>query len=385
MEVLKFLNKYIEGTPADALAELKAAFGIKHSYNEEYDLYVLNYDQIDSAKHKFAEIVCECRSLVLEVNEITGNFCVVSRSFDRFFNYGESDQEYHIKDVRAVEKMDGSLIGLFYHDGQWLYRTRSVIMPEGEINGLDVTWKDIIEPLMPSLPFMTASADMLDLYEDTFILELVAPHNRVVVRYNEPALRLLAVRDRFGTYAGTDYCDFIAQKLDFGRPREYNFDSWDEALEAAKELPNLEEGFVFYTNWDNPVLKIKNPAYVAAHHLRGEGVLNPKRICDLIIMGEVDEYLSVFPEDDEILAPYVQAHRRMVDSVHLAWKYYGRVADQKEFAMKVKDTPFAAILFSMKKGLTYSEAWSRMTQNSKREMINRAMAKSLAADKWRDG
>ncbi len=38
--------------------------------------------------------------------------------------------------------------------------------------------------------------------------------------------------------------------------------------------------------------KIKSPSYVAIHHLRGEG-LCPKKIAELILINETDEYLNI--------------------------------------------------------------------------------------------
>ncbi len=75
MKVVDYLKK-------NGLAALEAEFAIKSKLYEE-GLIVLNYDQIYSAP-KAHPIVVECRGLILDTD-----FNVVSRSLDRFFNYGE--------------------------------------------------------------------------------------------------------------------------------------------------------------------------------------------------------------------------------------------------------------------------------------------------------
>ena len=75
------IMKTIEYIKKNGIESLKSEFGI--NVKEYDDLFVLNYDQIESPKTH--PIVQECRSLILDKQ-----FNVVSRSFDRFFNFGEN-------------------------------------------------------------------------------------------------------------------------------------------------------------------------------------------------------------------------------------------------------------------------------------------------------
>ena len=76
MKVQKYLKEH-------GLAKLQEEFSIKVKEYPE-GLLVLNYDQISSPKSN--EITVECRALILDKD-----FNVVSRSFDRFFNWKELD------------------------------------------------------------------------------------------------------------------------------------------------------------------------------------------------------------------------------------------------------------------------------------------------------
>lgn len=237
MKTIEFLNQY-------GILELCAQYAIK--VNQWEDLYVLNYCQIDSPKTH--DITKECRSLV--VTQKNDKWVVVSRSFDRFFNYGEAGTEqYKIEDLIAYEKLDGSLIGLFYWNGEWLFRTRSMIMPETSVNGFDTTWLELFNQAIIN----TGILEKLGYFDigNTYIFELTSPVNRVVTRYTEPKVTLLATREnKTGNYV-------FQSEFQNVRPKHFHFSNLHECLKAAKELRNLEEGYVLYTNQGEPVMKVK--------------------------------------------------------------------------------------------------------------------------------
>lgn len=365
MKVVNFLKDNQEGnSPEKCLELLKEAYGIKYSIWED-KLVVLNYDQI--ASPKLHPITKECRSLVLEL----GTWEVVSRSFDRFLNYGESGtgEDWELPSMEAYEKMDGSLIGIFSYNGVNLYRTRSMIMPTSIINEWvsELTWKEAIETAIGGSPYFTIKGV-------TLICELTCIENRVVVKYENPnpTLTLLAVRTTEGDYLDRTKLDKILEGFTFlHSPKKYSFNTISECLTSAKNLPDLHEGFVMYKD-GVPLGKVKNPAYVAAHHLRGEG-LNKRRIFDLLIMGEVEEYLSVFPEDESVFTKYLKAYQllgeelqkveEVVDQSHLLSK--------KEFALSVMDSEFKHIAFTCRnKKVSAETAFSMLTRTAKYGLID---------------
>ena len=93
---------------------------------------------------------------------------------------------------------------------------------------------------------------------------------------------------------------------------------------------------------------IKSPVYVAIHHIKGEG-LNPKRISQIVLTNEVDEYLKYFPEDAQHFEPYIAAHQSLVVDLASAFEATAHITDQKDFAMAVKALPYSGILFTCKK------------------------------------
>jgi len=333
MHVINYLNS------GKTLEDLNIEFGIKVSSNELFkDIFVLNYDQINSPKNH--GIVKECRSLVLGKAD-NNKFVIISRAFDRFFNYGENDFFPSIEDLTCFEKIDGSLISVFYTEEYgWLYRTKSMIMPTLPVNGFERTWKEIIEP---SICWGTLPDNLNK--DNTYIFEVVSRENRVVVKYEECCAYLLAVRNNnTGDYVERSE---ILGLNNFKSPRKYTFSSTKQCMESVRNLPNLEEGYVAYTANGIPVCKIKSPAYLAAHRIKGEG-LTPPIIRELVVINEQDEYLSVFPEDKHYFEKYLNLWNNIKEDILTVWDSNKYIQDKKEFALKVKDYPFSAVLFKCK-------------------------------------
>ena len=88
---------------------------------EKEDLVCFKYSQIDSDFNE--PLVRECRGIILEKD--TWN--VVAYAFNKFFNFGESyADEIDWASARVLEKVDGSLIKIYYYNG-WRVGTNSTI------------------------------------------------------------------------------------------------------------------------------------------------------------------------------------------------------------------------------------------------------------------
>lgn len=383
MKVLEKLNTYFKASFVvynsgnikmnieTALADLKSIYGIKSKVYFKEGIVVLNYDQIECPKGKGNSVVRECRSLVLYLPTIESpEFTVCSRSFDRFFNVGEVQcdiREADIVNCEAHEKMDGSLVTLYYVEGiGWSWRTKSQAFSEAQINDMGLTFKDLIDQATPEALHNELTMGLPR--EFSYIFEITSPLNRVVVTYDKPELTLLAIRSIYtGKYLSRDLVDEEAKVFGVNRPKRFTFDTLEALSDAVKGLPNLEEGYVMYKD-NKPVAKCKNPAYVAAHHMKGEG-LNPKRICQLVINNELDEYYSVFPEDKEYIEPYAKAFRKLREVCNRDTQFYKGIESQKTFAEAVKDYHWKSLLFTMRKGLTFEEAFDKLTEKYKIELI----------------
>lgn len=162
----------------------------------------------------------------------------------------------------------------------------------------------------------------------------------------------------------------LCKKTGFKLPRVYRFTSHEDMLQKVNNLPDLQEGFVLFDSEGEPVVKVKSKAYLKCHRLRGEGTPTPKRIMDLVIANETDEYLAIFPEDAGLFQPYMTAFYKGLDKVTEVYEDVKGIADQKEFAMAIKHLPYSPLLFTMRnKGDAAYQAFNRLLAQGKYKFI----------------
>lgn len=347
MEVQKFIKA--NGWAALELPPLN----IKVRMYDKEQVAVLNYCQIESPKNN--PITIECRSLILSYPD--GN--VISRSFDRFFNYGEMPDFYADFDINrsvVAEKADGSLIKVYFSPAtnQWEISTRSQAFAEGP-HAIGGVFRDWVLRAMNLTELEFQGAMVLFEQDVTMIMEYTGPENRIVTPYEKSEMVMLAVRNNVtGEYEDAQhYVDLLAgYGMNIRMAHEYKLQTFEDILVAARDLPTLTEGYVVYDPVSGKRVKIKNPSYVAVHHLRENGVPSIKRIFALVLENEQDEYLSYFEQDRKLFEPViaeVEAYRQAMMS---NWELVKHIEDQKEFALavqKFKGTPF---FFNAKKAKT---------------------------------
>ena len=327
--------------------KLKEEFGIKTTHYPEDDLHVLNYSQIDSPKTH--PIVLECRGLVLDYD-----LNIVARTFDRFFNYGEAGTEIHSGKVFAWgDKKDGSFIKVYMHGGVWKLGTRGTAFAEANVGFEDgLTFLKLAyraAGVKSDYEFNQLCKDSWFVPGVTYMFELTARENRVVTQYETPELTFLGAREN-QTGAYLPYSETHARMNPVFKHLSIVVGTPEEMVGAANNLKNLEEGYVGYQD-GAPIMKIKADAYVAVHHLRGEG-LNPKRISELVATGEQDEYLTYFPEDAKHIDPYTDAEATMLFLAEEAYNANCEIVEQKAFALKVKDIPNHDLMFMARRNKT---------------------------------
>jgi len=333
---------------------------IHRKYYPERGLSILNYDQCQSPLYD--PVVKECRSLILDQN-----FRVVSRAFDRFYNWGESKQNIDIDWTKAVvyEKVDGSLVKLFYDfvAERWEFSTRGSAFAEGTVNRHSkITFREYILYAADINEEQLQTLNINPQY--TYIFEVIGRENQVVTRYDQSQLVLLGVRSNLEPYEELKVPDLIKVCVDLQNrcdwnvrlPLTYEFGDMAAVQTGASKLKNLQEGFVVYDGKHR--VKVKNALYVRVHHLRHKP-LDKKRILELIFSGELDEYLQYFPQDQEVTKPYSDQYSALQIEMR---ELYAKVQSlsAKELAQSVSSFPYAWALFqARKKGL--EDPWQIFT------------------------
>lgn len=310
-------------------------YSLKIKDDEGFTLFM--YNQIESDFYN--PIVKEARGVILD---LAGEEpCVVCRAFDKFGNYGEG----YVDDIdwasaRVQEKVDGSIMKVWYYKGNWHLSSNSCIDAFKAALTTGYSLGDIFITLFNDFLF-----DKLD-KDCTYVFELVSPYNRVVIDYGESKLYLIGKRNNL-----TDI-EEIPEDLGMARPAEYPLSSLEECISAAALLNEgdevKKEGFVVVDKNFHRI-KIKSPLYVAKHHV----MTNKPSFEDLVSIwkeGEKEEFLSYFPayanEFDKMDYWEWTLNERLRDGKVL-WDYVDH--DRKRFALEVKNWTLSGFVFEAMK------------------------------------
>lgn len=332
----------------ESFAELNKQFAIKVKHYPEEGIVLLDYHMIDSPKTN--PIVIECRSLIL--NFFT--FDIVSRKFDRFFNYGEAKEYYKDFDLgRSVimEKADGSLIGIYHHNGKWHISTRGMAFAEGE-HAMGGTFREkVLDAFgMDQAEFQSVFSVFNKTL--TFVFEYTSPENRIVTKYEKPEMVLLSANDGEKEWDyETIYCNLMAYGVKNTRKvKTYEVSGIDEVVKLANSLPNLQEGFVIYDPVSKKRMKVKSSLYVVAHAIRGNDPLPTKKnLLNLLFTGELDEFISYFPEWQEKAFDVMREVAKVKFTLAEAWDKHKHLESQKDFALAIKGVKYNSVLFQCRK------------------------------------
>lgn len=262
---------------------------------------------------------------------------IMARPFHKFFNVGEREHtQPHLLDFAAdhtiMDKLDGSMIHpALLRDGRVRFMTRM---------GLTDTARLAERHASPDL--LAALAGFLS-EGVTPIFEFTAPDNRIVVKYEESALTLLALRHRIsGAYAHRGEVETAAHALGVGAVR-----LWERPQAGADFIANVRalkgaEGVVVRFA-DGLWVKIKGEEYALMHKAK-DNISREKNVLAVLLDGAADDLRPLLIEEDR--ARFDEYDRRLfaamlrtaarVESVVAA----GTHLDQKAFATEhLRDAP----------------------------------------------
>jgi RNA ligase len=225
-------------------------------------LYVYSEHCVYDGAWSLATIVA--RGLILDVEHKR----IAATPFPKFFNAGERGEPIPDLPFRAYEKLDGSLIIIYHHDGQWRTATK------GSFESPQAIWaREQLQKL-----------NLANLEQDTtYLAEAVYPENRIVVRYEEPALVMLGAYGSDGLELEHDSVVAAARGLGVRMAKTYAYDSFAGLQAHAKTLPRSEEGFVVRFS-SGQRLKIKGDEYKRIHALISN--VTPLAIWDIMRAGD---------------------------------------------------------------------------------------------------
>lgn len=193
---------------------------------------------------------------------------ILSRGFDKFFNYHERvdiDPAPDFLDCEFREKIDGSLLIVSVINGKLNVRTRGTLDAYTQYPNTKFEYDYFIK---------TKYKDVFDYILEagegrSYLFEHTTPRNVIVLNYGpEPKLKLLGIISNETGYLETsnDYLDGFAQLYNIERPQKYVIES-SEDVQKLLEIQNIE-GFVLYYDGGQKMKKLKTEEYLQKHRIR---------------------------------------------------------------------------------------------------------------------
>jgi RNA ligase len=251
---------------------------------------------------------------------------VVATPFPKFFNVGEHAESLPDLPFETFEKLDGSLIILFHHKGEWRTATK------GSLGSEQAKWAaDWIQ---------RHDLSCLDA-ETTYLAEAIYPENRIVVHYQHTGLVLLAAYRADGSEIGYDELTTLGNRLGWKTAKRYQFNAVSELLALAKTLPPSEEGFVL--RFSNGLrLKVKGDEYCRIHRMVSR--LTPLAMWEAMQAGDdLEAVRKQLPEEfwadfDRIIALLKQHAESLIAAVKAEADKVADLSD-KEVGLRLESFP----------------------------------------------
>ena len=263
---------------------------------------VLDYADRATFDRVWTPETTRCRGLIARVRD--GK--IEGRPFDKFFNLNEPGIAHAtltalpaMDAIRITAKLDGSMITIWYDSEQraWRCATRGNFASDQAIAAhawLDarIDWRRL-DPAY------------------TFIGEWCSPENRVVVRYKDASLSVLAMRHlETGVEADLDVLLTVAGELELGVAPIYPAHAIDEVIARAAQERGIE-GWVL--SWRTPSgyterLKVKTAEYIALNALIAN--FSVKRVHESLVTGRFEDYAIQLPDELQSEAQRIAAEIR---------------------------------------------------------------------------
>jgi T4 RnlA family RNA ligase len=315
------------------------------------DFYLYNYKDV-VATERDDPVIVKCRGLVLK-----GDGTVMARPFDRFFNEGEPcATKIDWSSAVALEKLDGTLVNLWWSGAKWEVTTRGSFYPREDLEEAFDVW---FNSLFKGYVYLGTSEYFK---EFTYMFELISSKNRIVTKYDCNFVALLGIRNnRTGKELSWNHVALMAVGLDARFPCALHADEGspmgvERVLNDIKTQKTDFEGYVVVDK-DFNRLKIKSETYKKLARIK---MLNDEDIYTVARDGSekigVDpSYLDAFPEvkdkvefyRDELASYYVGLMRVFEQLKPLLKK------SRKDYALEaVKFVYFKGPLFHLADGRT---------------------------------
>jgi tRNA splicing ligase len=331
MELQEFLRQ-------EGLEKLCNDYNIKANRHQKYpNLVCLKYSQIDSPMGE--KVVQQSRGIIVDE---ANNWEIVSYSYDKFFNYGEPFAvNIDWNTATVYDKVDGSLMVLYYYDNTWQVQSSGTPDGSGEVYGFSFNFAQLFWQIWQELDYQLPQET-----EYCFSFELLSKYNRIVVKYDNNDLVLHGVRN-IKTRQEENPKKW-AKKYGFHLVKTFPLYNWQDIIQTIEKLDPFEsEGYVVCDAKFRRI-KVKSPQYVAWAHFRSS--FSTRKMLQIILNHEGEEFLAYYPEWTNLYHEITEKYENLVKEIETVYNQHQSIAIQKDFALAVKHLPYSGILFSLRSG-----------------------------------
>jgi RNA ligase len=237
-------------------------------------LTIWNYTDKVQYEGLWDEFTLSCRGLVTDDIGI-----VVASPFKKFFNIEEGKHTPTLE-FDVFEKMDGSLIIVFWYDGGWVVASRGSFTSEQAVAASKIFFDKLEHNFSIGI---------------TYLFEFTANWNRIVVDYgDEDNLTLLgAIRTNDETEATYEQLEMIAKGANCDVVKKY--DGIQDYTTLKGIIKDDQEGFVVrFSNGDR--IKIKGEEYLRLHKVMTN--LSTTAVWEVLSNGvNLDDLLKDVPDE----------------------------------------------------------------------------------------
>jgi hypothetical protein len=322
----------------NGLEKLTETYNIKAVTHQKYPHLVgLKYSMMDSPMSQI--VARQSRGIIFDRSN---NWEIISYPYDKFFNYGEGHApEIDLSSVQVYEKLDGSLMTLYYYDSQWQVSSSGTPDGSGEIKGCRFNLAELFWQVWQEFNYQLPTD-----IDHCYMFELMTAYNKIIVIPEHNRLVLHGVRNIRNLLESAPQT--WADQYGWEAATTYPLSNIAEVKTAANLLnPLVTEGYVLCDRHFNRV-KIKSPQYVAINHLLGG--FKALSLVKIIVANEGEEFLVYFPEWTVLYRQMKQRYQAMLLEIEANWQQYKDIPIQKDFALAVQDLPYKSILFALRQG-----------------------------------
>lgn len=280
------------------LEKLISTYNLIANYSKRYpNLVQLCYHQLDTPKN---DTTNECRGLILDMED---NYKIVSYPFYRFSDYSEkSDSLLDMDSLRFYEKLDGSIISLYFYKGEWNISTKTMPDASGVIRNPNKEIKD--EKIFREYFFDTFKKLGYKLPQNTectYVFEFMFMNQGIVTKTKEH-ISLLMVRD-LSTLKELNHID-VANENGWDKVTPLETSSLDEIKTIVRYLDPIKcEGYVVCDK-NFTRFKIKSPQFdkIAELKINWDNTEerqkmierdNFRKLCDIVRTNDIDSFIKL--------------------------------------------------------------------------------------------